>query len=245
MQLTFQFPKSGKDTFENMVVDPKNQDTARLCEAFAEERPGQPGSIVLCGPEGAGKTHLLSAIGDRINRKHGEGTAVYLDCGLLNRKVHSAATYEELKTYLAEYENALFLALDDLDKVAGDEEAEDQVFHLYNAVIYRGGRFAAALRTPPALWKFASQLSTRLLWGQALTVNPVGDEGRERVLIKIAGDKGLTLPEKVAAWLVHHLPRDPATLAAALNDIDRYSLTTGRKVSIQLAREALGIKDGI
>ena len=164
---------------------------------------------------------------------------MYLDCGLLNERVLASETYGEVKLYLEKYEKAAFLALDNLDLARGVPEAEDQIFHLYNAVVQGGGRFAAALRTPPAEWEFEEQLTTRLLWGQVLKLEPVGDDRRVAVLVKMAGDMGLRLPERAAQWLISHLPRDPASQREALLRIDQHSLTTGRKVSIHLVKEAL------
>lgn len=239
MQLSFPFPANRKDRFDNFVSDRRNEEAARLCKAFAEAAPGQPKSLVLHGPPGAGKTHLLAAMGSVVMERAGEGAALYLDCKTLAERVLSVKSYEELKLYLEKYENAAFLAVDNLDFVEGVSQAEDQIFHLYNAVVQGGGRFSAAVGAPPASWRFHDQLTTRLLWGQVLKLAPVGDDGMVSVLVKMAADTGLALPEKAAKWLITRLPRDPVSQREALERIDRYSLTMQRKISINLVKEAL------
>lgn len=239
MQLTFAFPAGRSDRFENFASDERNEKTLKLCRAFAEGAPGQPKSLALHGPKGAGKTHLLSAMGGLVKELAGEGAALYLDVGVLAEKVMEEGAYERVKRFTAKYENAAFLALDNLDLAAGRGAAEEQVFHLYNAVAEGGGRLAAAASTPPSRWTFNDHLRTRLLWGQVLRLEPVGDDGMARALIKMAADAGFVLPESAARWLVTRLPRDPESLMGALRRIDRYSLTTGRKVSIDLIKEAL------
>ncbi|MGK7345931.1 MAG: DnaA/Hda family protein [Candidatus Nitrospinota bacterium M3_3B_026] len=239
MQLKFPFPAHRKDSFENFASDGRNAKTLRLCRAFAEGAPGQPKSLALHGPRGAGKTHLLSAMGRRVKELAGGGAALYLDVGVLAEKTMEAGAYERIKRFTAKYENAAFLAMDNLDLAAGDKAAEEQVFHLYNAVAEGGGRIAAAVEAAPSRWIFNDHLKTRLLWGQVLRLEPVGDEGMSAALVKMASDAGFVLPEAAARWLVTRLPRDPESLMEALERVDRYSLTTGRKVSINLIKEAL------
>lgn len=243
-QLKFPYPIDRDDSFDTFILDEKNGDTVRLCEAFVSGEEGQPSSLVLYGPRGSGKTHLLGAMGALAKETINESAALYLDCDKLNEKVSRLKTYGELKAYLESYEKAAFLALDNLDAVSGISEAEEQVFHLYNAVTQSGGRFSAALTATPSTWRFLDELATRLLWGQVLELKPVGDDQRGKVLEKMARDSGMTLPGNVAAWLITRIDRDPESQREALARIDLYSLEKGRKVSIQLIREALQINDG-
>ncbi|HJM83302.1 MAG TPA: DnaA/Hda family protein [Nitrospinota bacterium] len=123
------------------------------------------------------------------------------------------------------------------------EEAQYQVFHLYNAVVQNGGRIAVATQEFPSSWKFPDWLSTRLLWGFVTNLKPVGDEMRIDVLNKISRDLGMILPESAANWMLTHLPRDPASQLNFLEKIDQHSLTLGRKVSISLVKQALEYAD--
>jgi len=174
-----------------------------------------------------------------MTQDHGDGSALYLDGRKLAEKVDSSQAYEDLKKYMRTYEKATYLAVDGLEAIMDTPEAQDQVFHLYNALMQSGGKFAASVRTPPTRWRFVEWLSTRLLWGLVLEIQPVGDESRVDVLRKMASDIRLYLPENAARWLITHLPRDPAYQLEALTKIDKLSLTTGRKVSIHLMKQAL------
>lgn len=241
MQLKFHFPVNREDSFDNFIVDSANSDSVSLCKAFASGKEGQPASIVIYGPKGAGKTHLLSAIGKALAEKLGEPAVLYLDANALKEKIGSLNTYTQLKEYLGKYERASYLAIDNLDVICGIKEAEEQVFHLYNAVTQAGGRFAVTFIAPPSEWTVSlKDLSTRLLWGQIISLQPVGDEKRAEVLIKTAKDMGMLLPGASAEWLVTRLPRDPQSQREILVRVDQYSLTYKRKVSLQLIKEALG-----
>ena len=243
MQLFLDFPKKSDFRFDTFIVDDKNKEAMALCRKFAAENSDGPGwaSMVIFGEKGAGKTHLLSAIGQSVTDSG--AVALYLDCDMLASTIDAALSYEEIKKSLAKYEKATYLAIDGLEKIEGSAVAQEQVFHLYNAVKESGGRIALSVTTQPAKWVFADYLSTRLLWGQVVELKPVGDDGMVRVLIKMAKEKGLHLPKEAAVWLTTRLPRDPASLTTALNKIDQHSMTKKRKVTIQLVREALEEQD--
>ncbi|VAX19009.1 hypothetical protein MNBD_NITROSPINAE02-1039 [hydrothermal vent metagenome] len=245
MQLRFHFPKNIDFNFENFVLDNKNSEVVALCRAFSLRSKGQPASLALYGPPGCGKTHLLGAMGDYVKKIPGNDKALYLDAIALKKWVSQTGSYDELKERLREFEEASFVAIDNLDSLIGDEAAQEQVFHLYNAVTQNGSALATALVTAPAGWNFIPELKTRLLWGQALELKPVGDDKRALVLVKMAKDLAMTLPGNCASWIITRTARDTSSQLEALRKIDRLSLTTRRKVSIQLIKEALGVEDGI
>ena len=243
MQLFLDFPKKSDFRFDTFIVDDKNREATALCRKFAAENSDGPGwaSMVIFGEKGAGKTHLLSAMGQIVTDSG--GAALYLNCDLLASTIDDALSYDEVKKHLAKYEKATYLAVDGLEKIENSTVAQEQVFHLYNAVKESGGRIALSVTTPPTTWIFEDYLSTRLLWGQVVELKPVGDDGMVRVLIKMAKEKGLHLPKEAAVWLTTRLPRDPASLITALTRIDRHSMTKKRKVTIQLVKEAIEEKD--
>jgi DnaA family protein len=237
MQLLFPFPVDRDDRFETFAVDDKNRSAVAICQGFAQgTTAGAVKSLTIVGPSGVGKTHLLGAIGKVVAP---QGGGMYLDSRDLAEKIVAAESYEVLKEDLARYESAGYLAVDHLDAIADNLEAQDQVFHLYNAVKESGGRFAAALVDPPATWRFADYLATRLAWGVTVSLVRPDEETLAQALMKMGRDRGMILPDAAAKWMVTRLPRDPASLAKALQVVDRYSLTAGRKVSIQLVKAAL------
>lgn len=58
-----------------------------------------------------------------------------------------------------------------------------------------------------------------------------------------AGRRGLKLTDEVVWYLLHHLPRDLASLNGVLEVLDRHSLAEQRPVTLPLIREALSEKN--
>ena len=54
-----------------------------------------------------------------------------------------------------------------------------------------------------------------------------------------ARSRGFALADEVSAYLLNHARRDMGSLIAALDSLDRYSLETGRAITVPLLKAAL------
>jgi DnaA family protein len=70
-------------------------------------------------------------------------------------------------------------------------------------------------------------------------MKPLSDNEKEAALLAHAQVRGMTLAEDIAGYLLRHGRRDMRSLIAMLDAIDRFSLETGRLVTLPMVREAL------
>lgn len=120
-----------------------------------------------------------------------------------------------------------------------DAPAQQALFVAINAARERGHGVLAAGDKPPARLVVREDLRTRLAWGLAYELQPLGDEAKKAHLAALAARRGLELPPEVAAYLLARLPRDFASLNRVMEALDRHSLARQRGLSLPLVREAL------
>lgn len=82
-------------------------------------------------------------------------------------------------------------------------------------------------------------LATRLATGLTYRVLPLSDSEKKAALAAHARSRGFTLSEDVSSYLLTHARRDMGSLMSALDAIDRYSLETGRPVTLPLLKAAM------
>ncbi len=137
--------------------------------------------------------------------------------------------------------NPRLVAADDVESLgAGEQQA---LFLAINAA--RDGQ-AAVLATgsaPPAGLAMREDLRTRLGSGLVYQIKPLSDADKALHLRAEAERRGLRLTDEVVWYLLHHLPRDVASLNAVLDLLDRHSLARQRAVTLPLIREALSDKN--
>ena len=125
--------------------------------------------------------------------------------------------------------------IDDIEGLSEDGQAE-----LFNAFIERSFDFLLATASAaPRDVPIRRDLATRLATGLTYRVIPLTDEEKRAALAAHARSRGFALSEEVSAYLLTHARRDMGSLMSALDTIDRYSLETGRAVTVPLLKAAI------
>ncbi|MBS1199673.1 MAG: hypothetical protein H6R27_351 [Proteobacteria bacterium] len=193
-----------------------------------KRQPGQP-PLWLSGPTGTGKTHLLQAACVRLSERGRAAAYVPLArCASLGPGL------------LTGYEHLEAVFLDDLDTVAGDAAWEGGLFTLHNELQEHGGRMVASARVPPTAlpWRLPD-LGSRLAASTVHALRPLPESEQAEALLARASACGLEVPPETLAYLLRHAPRDFGTLCRLLDEMDRTSLASQRRLTVPLAREVL------
>lgn len=133
--------------------------------------------------------------------------------------------------------NPGLIVADDVEAL--EPAAQQALFVAINAAREGEAAVLAAGNVPPAGLALREDLRTRLGWGLVYQLKPLTDTEKAMHLRAEAGRRGLRLADEVVWYLLHHLPRDVASLNAVLDLVDRHSLARQRPVTLPLVREAL------
>jgi DnaA family protein len=227
-QLPLAWPAPASHRFEHF--DPTGNDQAvALLQGLADAPDGPP--LLLAGPGGVGKTHLLVATASRA-REHGR-SAAYL---ALSRWSDFDA---DALAALAGHD---LLAIDEIEQVAGQRAAQVALFDLYNRCLDRGAVLLMAAREPPARLPLTlPDLVSRLSAATLLPVQPLPEPERRRLLQRRAQARGFELDEAVLDFLFRRYRRDLPALLALVERLDRESLARQRRVTLPLVRAVLDL----
>jgi len=215
-------------SFANFFVCAANRAAVARLQLFLAAAGG---SLVLHGPAGSGRTHLLQACCRELEARG--GAIVYLPLGEL-RDVPPADLFAGLEAHE-------LVCLDDLDCVAGRRGWEEAVFHLFNRCAESGCRLLFAAARPPAHIGLAlADLRSRLEGGLIAAVDEPADEDRIAALALRARNRGITLEPEVARFVWQRSARGMAALIAVLDRLDTASLGAGRRLSIPFVKSVMG-----
>jgi DnaA-homolog protein len=191
-------------------------------------RGAAAGAAWICGPSGAGKTHLLQATCVLASERLRAGYLPLRELGPLGSGALEGLT--ELGC----------LCVDDLDAVAGNPEWERALFGLHREMEERGGRLVAAAQVPPALVGWAlGDLGSRWAASAVFQLRGLEESERTRALQLRARARGLELPDGTAQWLQRRFPRDMGTLYDLLDTLDEAALIERRRLTVPFIRSVL------
>lgn len=187
--------------------------------------------IYLWGESGSGCSHLLQAACH-------EGRARDLACvyvSLSQSDSFSAALLDGL-------ENLDLICLDDLGCIVGNSQWEEAVFHLFNRARGSKARLLVGNTRPPGkLMLGLADLRSRLTSGLVFHLKELSDEQKLTALRLRANNRGMKLEPEVARFILTRLDRGTDQLFSALDKLDQASLHQQRKLTINFAKEVLGI----
>ena len=188
------------------------------------------GTAWLCGPQGAGKTHLLQAVCAQANTRMSAGYLPLRDLSKLGVGVLDGLRQLEC------------LCLDDLDEVVGRLEWERELFGLWREIEDSGGRLVTAAQVPPALLQWALPDMGSRFAASAIFQLRVLDEAEQQAALQLrARLRGVDLPEETSRWLLRHYPRDMKRLYELLDTLDEAALVAQRRLTVPFIREVLGL----
>jgi chromosomal replication initiator protein len=240
MQLVFDFPINPKYDFANFVVCGGN-DTAFQFAQRLIDRSGTENLLYLHGSSGSGKTHLLMAIGDSLCRRAGRPAIPCISFKNIDEVYGGAYPAEEVSRLAGRLRDAPALLVDDIHLIPEQTSVHVELWQLFNDFFQAGRPIAiTGLFPPKELPSIDDHLVSRLLWGLVAKLDVSDDDSRRMIMKKLAADRQIFLPAEVIDYLLLHVRRDIPSLIATLESIRLFALATGRKLSVRLAREALG-----
>ena len=205
-------PNYGREDF---LVGPSNEQAFELIDLW----PAWPERLViLCGPEGSGKSHLAHVWANQA------GAALLPAARLADRAPDALL-------------DAGALALENCDSAPADEA---RLFHLINAIRERGGSLLLTARTRPDLWGVKTpDLLSRLRLAPVVEIAPPDDALLRALLVKQFLDRQLVIDTSVVEYLLPRIERSFAGVARIVAVLDREALALGRRITRPIAAQIL------
>ncbi|MBV8635970.1 MAG: DnaA regulatory inactivator Hda [Burkholderiaceae bacterium] len=217
-QLLLGLNEEKPQSFATFVAGP-NLELMQFLPALAAGRTKDKFAY-LWGSAGAGKTHLLHAAAETPGAR-------YIAHDAPAEQFHYTP---QVSLYL----------VDDCDKLS--DQAQIDVFALFNQVREHGAAIVTAGSAAPAHLNLREDLRTRLGWGLVYQVHELTDEDKLAALNQAAAARRMNVAPAVLPYLITHLARDMRSLSATLDALDAYSLETKRPITLPLLRELLQLE---
>lgn len=214
-QLVLALPHAESLARDDFLEGPANAKALALIDAW----PDWPNRVMmLCGPEGSGKSHLA---------------AIWAaEAGARAIAAH-ALTPDTVPGALA----TGALVVDDLDPTALDERA---LFHLLNLARESDAYVLLAGRTPPSAFPTELRdLRSRLRAVPVVPLAPPDDPLFRALIVKFCADRQMAVDENLVGYLATRIERSPAAARRAVERLDAEALRQRRPVTRALAAEVL------
>lgn len=174
-------------------VGPSNQLAAHAADAIVEEPGRRYNPLVIHGASGVGKTHLLHAIGNELVAASGGAmTIACLNASDFVNELIAALQDSAIETWRGRYRRVDVLLIDQIEMFAGTERAQDEFFHLFNALMESGKQVVlTSSRAPRTLTEMDERLRSRFEGGLVVEIQPPDRLLREKLIARALAASGV------------------------------------------------------
>ena len=227
-------------TFDNFVEGKSNQ-LARAASLQVSENPGGAyNPLFLYGGVGLGKTHLMHAVGNKMQQNRPDARVVYLHSERFVGHMIKALQHNAIDEFKQYYRSLDALLIDDIQFFAGKERSQEEFFHTFNALL-EGGRqiILTCDRYPKEIEGLEERLKSRFGWGLPVCIEPPELETRVAILQKKAEEFGVELPNEVAFFIAKRIRSNIRELEGSLRRVMATANFTGQPISLEFAKDTL------
>ena len=227
-------------TLEQYVVGLGNR-MAHAAAALAAEQPGAMSPLVIHGPSGAGKTHLLEGICRRMRERNPRSSAVMLSAEQFTTTfLESLHGRRGLPGFRRSLRAADLLVIDDIQFLIGKKATISELLHTIEALQRAGKQVVfASDRDVESLAELGADLQARLRGGMCARILPPDEATRAGIVESLAARRSLSIPAEVVAFVAARMTRNTRELAGAVNRLEATSHMLGIPVTLDMAEECL------
>ena len=221
-----------KYTFDTFVVGTSNQ-LARAAALAVAERPSKAyNPLYIYGGVGLGKTHLMHAIGNLIQKRNKSVRMTYMSSERFMNELVNAIRYERTIQFRQKYRNIDVLLMDDIQFIAGKERTQEEFFHTFNALYDAQKQIVITSDCPPKrIPTLEERLHSRFEWGLIADIQPPDLETKLAILRKKAESNSVKLQDEVAIYIAGGIRSNVREIEGALNRLSALASLHGIDVA--------------
>ncbi|MFN8646199.1 MAG: DnaA/Hda family protein [Gemmatimonadales bacterium] len=186
---------------EEFVESGSNREVTQAARAVLEA-PGEAWNpLVVFGPVGVGKTHLLHGIGNVLAAMPGMVVACQRAEDFVDELI-KAIDRDRVAWWRARYRRVTAFLLDDVHLLEGKDRTQEELFWLYNQLADQGRQMVFTSQVPPQeLEGLESRLRTRLEAGLVVALPAPDREVREAIITRLLRERLGEAEPELSAYL--------------------------------------------
>jgi chromosomal replication initiator protein len=223
------------------VVGPSNRVAHSAATTLIEDPRRGHSPLFIYGPNGMGKTHLLRAVEDECLRRHRHLRTVAITSEEFTNAYIDALKGQRLSSFRQRLRSADILLVDDISFLCGKTRTLEEFLHTMNALENRGAKIVITSSIHPRkLDRMPEELRSRMIAGMAARIESPDRDLRRQMVVDKAVSRGMDLSGEVVDFLADQLRSSISEIEGAINYLEHFADTFGRRLTLEGVRTALG-----
>lgn len=227
--------------FVDFAVGSPNRVAQASARSVVEEPGLGPNPLVLHGPVGTGKTHLLEAMYVALRERWTDARPMYVTAEEFTNRFVQATRFSKTAGFRRQFRECSALLLDDLHFLGTKRATQEEFLHTLDALTSEGRQVVVTTDIHPRLAEeLLPELVDRLVGGAVWGLLPPDEPTRLEILKQKVSASRASLPEDVLKMLARNLSGNARELEGAIHKLLHYVKVMNQPMTTSLARDLLG-----
>ena len=160
-------------TFDTFIVGSSNRFAHAASVAVADNPGGSYNPLFIYGPSGMGKTHLLFAIQNAVQKKYPDKKVKYIKGDQFTNELIEAIANGRQNEFHQKYSYIDVLMVDDVQFIGGKDQTQEEFFHTFNTLHQEHKQIVLTSDRPPReIQTLENRLRSRFEMGLLADIQP-------------------------------------------------------------------------
>ncbi len=194
----------------------------KVCEHVSRYNP-----LYICGGVGLGKTHLLNAIGLKLQP---ENNVMFISAERFMYHFIKSIKKNDMVNFKDFFRKSSVFIIDDIQFIRGKESLQEEFFHTFNSLMDKGSQIIiSADRTPMKLDRVQERIKSRLAGGLVVDIETPDLELKVNIIkkkileIESQFKENINLSDEVVNYIANESKTNIRELIGVLNRVIAFS----------------------
>ena len=229
-------------TFENFVQGKSNEIalsySKRVCEDISRYNP-----LYLYGGVGLGKTHLLNAIGLKLQENN---KVMFISAERFMYHFIKSIKKNDMVNFKVFFRKSSIFIIDDIQFIRGKESLQEEFFHTFYSLLDKGSQIIISADRPPTkLDRVQERIKSRLSGGLIVDIDTPDFELKKSILnkkireLEVQFKENIKINEEIIDFMARESKTNVRVLLGVLNRVIAFSRIHKQLLTIDECKKIL------
>ncbi len=224
-------------TFSNFVVGSSNKFAHAAAMAVAENPSSNVyNPLFIYGNSGVGKTHLMLAIKNSIEKDFPDKKTLFLRGEQFTNELVQAIRTQTTDLFRERFRSVDVLLMDDIHFIAGKDYAQEEFFNTFNALYPEKQIVVTSDRPPKEIKTLEERIRSRFESGILADMSPPDFETRMGILKNKADQLGLEVSDEILYYIDEQIKSNIRQLEGIIKKLQAYVMIHSNNLTLPLVQ---------
>ena len=229
--------------FDNFIVSDCNRFACYSASEVADNPGGYYNPLYIFGNKGVGKSHILNAIGNRINNYNPIARVKYQSTDDFCNHFEISRKSDSIDRFREKFSDLYCLLMDDVQSFTDNPKSQEEFVSIFDSYHESKNQVVMAGTLPPSqIPGLIPSLKSRMEWGLLAELRTPDEKAKSQFISLRLKDEGVSIPEDVLFFLVNSA-NDLKILDRYLNDIvEHFYFRKKREINLSIVKSIIKSK---